>query len=216
MIAANIDKIKQQINKDVQLIVVSKTRPIQMLIEAYNTGQIAFGENKVQELLLKNKLMPSNTQWHIIGHLQSNKVKQIAPFVHLIHSVDSIKLLNTINTEAIKNNRIINCLLQIFIADEETKFGLSKYEAEDLINSNAFDKLLNIKITGLMGMATNTNDEEKITNEFAGLKLFYDKLKQRQTHNFELSILSMGMSSDYMLAIKAGSNMIRVGSSIFA
>jgi len=215
MIAANIDKIKQQIGMGVQLIAVSKTKPVPMLMEAYEAGQRAFGENKVQELVAKQAEMPSDVEWHLIGHLQSNKVKAIAPFIFLIHSVDSFKLLEVINKEAQKNNRVINCLLQIFIADEETKFGLNQVEAKELIHSRAFEQLTNIKIVGLMGMATNTDDDAKILDEFKGLKIFFDKLKEHRSANFELSILSMGMSSDYMLAAEAGSKMVRVGSSRF-
>jgi pyridoxal phosphate enzyme (YggS family) len=215
MIAANIDKIKQQIGMGVQLIAVSKTKPVPMLMEAYEAGQRAFGENKVQELVAKQAEMPSDVEWHLIGHLQSNKVKAIAPFIFLIHSVDGFKLLEVINKEAQKNNRVINCLLQIFIADEETKFGLTQVEAKELIHSRAFEQLTNIKIVGLMGMATNTDDDAKILEEFKGLKIFFDKLKEHRSANFELSILSMGMSSDYMLAAEAGSTMVRVGSSIF-
>jgi len=215
MIAANIDKIKQQIGMGVQLIAVSKTKPVPMLMEAYEAGQRAFGENKVQELVAKQAEMPSDVEWHLIGHLQSNKVKAIAPFIFLIHSVDGFKLLEVINKEAQKNNRVINCLLQIFIADEETKFGLTQVEAKELIISRAFEQLTNIKIVGLMGMATNTDDDAKILDEFKGLKIFFDKLKEHRSANFELSILSMGMSSDYMLAAEAGSTMVRVGSSIF-
>ena len=215
MIAANIDKIKQQIGMGVQLIAVSKTKPVPMLMEAYQAGQRAFGENKVQEMLAKQAEMPMDVEWHLIGHLQSNKVKAIAPFVHLIHSVDGLKLLEVINKEAKKNNRIINCLLQIYIADEDTKFGLSEAEAEELMHSPAFEQMANIKIVGLMGMATNTDDEAKILEEFKSLKTFFDKLKNYRSTNFELTILSMGMSSDYMLAVEAGSTMVRVGSSIF-
>ena len=170
MIAANIDKIKQQIGMGVQLIAVSKTKPVPMLMEAYQAGQRAFGENKVQEMLAKQAEMPMDVEWHLIGHLQSNKVKAIAPFVHLIHSVDGLKLLEVINKEAKKNNRIINCLLQIYIADEDTKFGLSEAEAEELMHSPAFEQMANIKIVGLMGMATNTDDEAKILEEFKIIK----------------------------------------------
>jgi pyridoxal phosphate enzyme (YggS family) len=215
MIGANIDKIKQQIGMGAQLIAVSKTKPVPMLMEAYEAGQRAFGENKVQELVAKQAEMPADVEWHLIGHLQSNKVKAIAPFIFLIHSVDGFKLLEVINKEAQKNNRVINCLLQIFIADEESKFGLTQAETEELIHSVAFERLANIKIVGLMGMATNTDDEGKIANEFKSLKTFFDKLKDHRSINFDLSILSMGMSSDYMLAVDAGSNMVRVGSSIF-
>jgi pyridoxal phosphate enzyme (YggS family) len=194
MIAANIDKIKQQIGMGVQLIAVSKTKPVPMLMEAYEAGQRAFGENKVQELVAKQAEMPSDVEWHLIGHLQSNKVKAIAPFIFLIHSVDGFKLLEVINKEAQKNNRVINCLLQIFIADEETKFGLSEAEVEELIHSAAFEQLTNIKIVGLMGMATNTYDDAKILEEFKGLKIFFDKLTKlsRNLFDFHLIIIISG------------------------
>jgi hypothetical protein len=174
-----------------------------------------FGENKVQELCDKYEALPKDIDWHLIGHLQSNKVKYIAPFVSLIHSVDSIKLLQEINKQAAKNNRTINCLLQIYIANEDTKFGLSFSEAQQLIDSSEFKQLNNIKIVGLMGMATNTDDTTQIRKEFKSLKTFFDSLKNHSTANFELSILSMGMSSDYQMAIEEGSTMVRVGSSIF-
>lgn len=220
MIAANIEKIRQQLPGHVKLIAVSKTKPIEMLQEAYAAGQRAFGENKVQEVVNKQPQMPLDTEWHLIGHLQTNKVKYIAPFVHLIHAVDSIKLLETINKEGIKNNRIINVLLQVYIAKEETKFGLSNDEVIELLNYASTQQLQNVCICGLMGMATNTDNTTQIESEFEGLHQFFNTLKQ-EMHRYPIlkpesfNQLSMGMSSDYELAIKHGSTMIRVGSSIF-
>ncbi len=214
-IAQNLAFIKSTIPSQVTLIAVTKTHPIEKLMEVYTAGHKVFGENKVQELCDKYEALPKDIEWHLIGHLQSNKVKYIAPFVSLIHSVDSIKLLQEINKQAAKNNRTINCLLQIYIANEDTKFGLSFSEAKQLIDSNEFKQLSNIKIIGLMGMATNTEDTNQIRVEFKLLKTFFDSLKNNSTANFELSILSMGMSSDYKMAIEEGSTMVRVGSSIF-
>lgn len=207
-IADNLHKIKSSLPPKVTLIAVTKTHPVNKLQEVYDAGHKIFGENKVQELVDKYEVLPKDIEWHLIGHLQTNKVKYIAPFVSLIHSVDSLKLLQEINKQAEKNNRIINCLLQIYIAKEETKFGLSFEEAEQLIASAELKALKNIKIIGFMGMATNTENKEQISNEFKSLKLFFDKFPQ-------LSTLSMGMSSDYQLAIEQGSTLIRVGSSIF-
>lgn len=214
-IADNLHKIKSSLPPQVTLIAVTKTHPVNKLQEVYDAGHKIFGENKVQEMVDKYEVMPKDIEWHLIGHLQSNKVKYIAPFVSLIHSVDSLKLLQEINKQAEKNNRIINCLLQIYIAKEETKFGLSFEEAEQLIHSAELKDLKNIKITGFMGMATNTDNQEQISNEFKSLKQFYDKFSNFSTLNFELKTLSMGMSSDYQLAIDSGSTLIRVGSSIF-
>ena len=216
MIGANIEKIKQETGQNIKLIAVSKTKPVELLMEAYDAGQRLFGENKVQELVTKYEQMPKDIEWHMIGHLQSNKVKYIAPFVGLIHSVDSLKLLEVINHEGIKSNRVIDCLLQIFIANEETKFGLDEQELNGLIrhvNENAAS-YTNVKIFGLMGMATNTDDQNKIRNEFRNLKSIYDKYKF-SILNSEFSILSMGMSSDYKIAVEEGSTMVRVGSLIF-
>jgi pyridoxal phosphate enzyme (YggS family) len=220
MIAANIEKIRQQIPSHVKLIAVSKTKPIEMLQEAYAAHQRAFGENKVQEVVNKYPLMPLDTEWHLIGHLQTNKVKYIAPFIHLIHAVDSIKLLETINKEALKNNRIINVLLQVYIAKEETKFGLSNEEVFELLTYANEQQLNNINICGLMGMATFTENPNQIEEEFENLHQFFNYLKQ-EINNYPIlklesfTELSMGMSSDYELAIKHGSTMIRVGSNIF-
>ncbi len=214
-IAENLHHIKSALPRHVTLIAVTKTHPVDKLMEVYTAGHKIFGENKVQEMCEKAELLPKDIEWHLIGHLQSNKVKYIAPFVAMIHSVDSLKLLQEINKQAQKNNRVIPCLLQIYIAKEDTKFGLSFEEAKELIASEAFQQLQNIKILGLMGMASNTDDQTVIKNEFRSLKTFFDEQQKNHSANFELSILSMGMSSDYALAIECGSTMIRVGSSIF-
>jgi pyridoxal phosphate enzyme (YggS family) len=214
-IAENIHKIKTSIPTNVTLVVVTKTHPIEKLMEVYKTGHRIFGENKVQEMCDKYGQLPKDIDWHLIGHLQTNKVKFIAPFVSLIHSVDSFKLLQEINKQAIKNNRIINCLLQVYIAKEETKFGLDLNEAKNLLGSDYLKELKNIKITGLMGMASNTNNEKQIELEFLSLNQFFEKQKLFETPNIKIETLSMGMSSDYLLAIENGSNMIRIGSTIF-
>ena len=220
MIAANIDKISQQIPSHVKLIAVSKTKPIELLQEAYQAGMRAFGENKVQEMASKQPLLPADTQWHLIGHLQTNKVKYIAPFVHLIHAVDSLKLLETINKEALKNNRVINVLLQVYIAQEETKFGLSQEEVFELLQAAHALQLKTVRICGLMGMASNTDNNAQIEQEFENLHQLFLTLKNNSNNHpainkEQFTELSMGMSSDYLLAIKHGSTMIRVGSSIF-
>ena len=211
-IADNIRKIKENLPETVTLVAVSKTKPNEAILEAYKAGQRIFGENKVQELVSKYESLPKEIEWHMIGHLQTNKVKFIAPFVNLIHGIDSLKLLEEVNKRAYDNNRIINVLLQVFIADEETKFGFSSEEVVDLLNSEEFQKLKNIKVVGLMGMATNTDNEQQIRKEFKSLNNLFHKLS---TFNFQLSTISMGMSSDYKLALEEGSTMIRVGSSIF-
>jgi hypothetical protein len=199
-----------------RLIAVSKTKPAETIEEAYQAGQHIFGENKVQELVPKYEALPKDIEWHLIGHLQSNKVKYIAPFVSLIHSVDSLSLLQEINKQAQKHNRVINCLLQIYIAQEETKFGLDFAEAESLLKSNELGNLKNISITGLMGMATNTDDTVQIRQEFKSLKQFFDKMKsQTLQSNVNLQEISMGMSSDWEIAVEEGSTLIRVGSAIF-
>ena len=211
---ADFQKTLQRSN--CRLIAVSKTKPQELLLEAYEAGQRIFGENKVQELVGKYEALPKDIEWHMIGHLQSNKVKYIAPFVHLIHSVDSLKLLKEINKQGAKNDRVINCLLQVYIADEETKFGLSKEELLELVNSEVFKSLANIKIVGLMGMATNTEDKEQIRAEFSSLKSTFEELKNQLTvDNVQLSEISMGMSGDYQIAIEEGSTLVRVGSAIF-
>jgi PLP dependent protein len=199
-----------------KLIAVTKTKPVELLLEAYQAGAKTFGENRVQELVPKYEALPKDIEWHLIGHLQSNKVKYIAPFVAMIHSIDSLSLLKEVNRQALRNERVIDCLLQIYIAQEETKFGLSQDEALELLKSDDFAQLHNIRIVGLMGMATNTDDQAQIRAEFASLKDFFEQLKQHiNKPNVVLSEVSMGMSSDYAIAIEEGSTMIRVGSSIF-
>jgi PLP dependent protein len=211
MIVQRIKEIENEINpKGATLIAVSKTKPIEMLMEAYDAGFKRFGENYVQELVAKHEQMPKDIEWHLIGHLQSNKVKYIAPFVSMIHSIDSFKLLNEVNKQAAKHNRVIDCLLQIHIAEEESKSGMSEDEALEILNSKELKDLKNIKIVGLMGMTTLTDDETQIRKEFRHLKSFFDTIKNEQ-----INILSMGMSGDYGIAIEEGSTMVRVGSKIF-
>jgi pyridoxal phosphate enzyme (YggS family) len=198
------------------LVAVSKTKPVQDIVSLYNEGQRIFGESKVQELLIKQVELPKDIQWHLIGHLQTNKVKQIAPFISLIHSVDSLKLLTEINKQALQNNRVINCLLQVFIADEETKFGLSEQEVPELLLSTEFAQMKNIRICGLMGMATHTEDEQKIAAEFEGLQKLFTALKNTHFGNKPyFKELSMGMSHDYKIALNYGATLIRVGTILF-
>ena len=211
-ISKNLSNLNSSLENSVKLVAVSKTKSNQEIMEAYNQGQRAFGENKVQELLAKYEALPKDIEWHMIGHLQRNKVKYIAGFVKLIHSVDNLKLLKEINRQALKHNLIINCLLQIKIATEETKFGMSKNEAKNMLGSEEFKKLKNVSILGLMGMASFTNDQEILKKEFSSLNNFFKELSSSYS---SMRILSMGMSDDYKLAIELGSNMIRVGSSIF-
>lgn len=215
-IAENIDQVKSHLPAQVELVAVSKTKPVEMLMEAYNHGQRAFGENKVQEMVAKFEVMPKDIQWHFIGHLQTNKIKYITPFVHLVHGVDSFKLLKSINTEARKVSKVIPCLLQFHIAEEETKFGLSMDEAREMIDSAEFKLLENVRISGVMGMATFTDDEAQIRKEFATLKKYFDQLKLDYfSENSDFKEISMGMSGDYLIAIEEGSTMVRVGSTIF-
>lgn len=210
-ISINLEKIKTSLPERTTLIAVSKTKPVAQLMEAYEAGQRDFGENKAQEMTEKWEKMPKDIRWHMIGHLQRNKVKYIAPFVHLIHAVDSLKLLKEINKHAQKNNRTINCLLQVYIAKEDTKFGLDPEEVTTLLESDEFKNLEHIRITGLMGMATFTENTEQIESEFQFLKSFFDQLK----NNYGMHILSIGMSGDYALALNHGSTMVRIGSAIF-
>ena len=214
-ISENILNIKSKLPKQVTLVAVSKTKPLSYLLEAYNTGQRVFGENKIQEMVSKYNEMPKDIAWHMIGHIQRNKVKYMAPFVSLIHGVDSLRLLAEINKQALKNNRIIDCLLQVKIATEESKFGLSENEVLNLLISEEIKTFQNIKIVGLMGMATFTNNQEQLQKEFEMLKCIFDNLTHLKSTNYNLKTLSMGMSDDYPIAIKNGSTMIRVGSSIF-
>jgi pyridoxal phosphate enzyme (YggS family) len=211
-IAGNLSTILDEIPREVSLVAVSKTKPIEDLQAAYNAGQRIFGENKIQEMTSKWEVLPKDIQWHMIGNVQSNKVKYMAPYVALIHGVDRAKLLTEINKQAAKNNRIIDCLLQVHIAQESTKFGLNETELNDIIHQQLTTPFPNIRIVGLMGMATFTSDNVQIKHEFTFLKTLYDKARNQLK---DISILSMGMSSDYALAIEVGSNMIRVGSKIF-
>jgi pyridoxal phosphate enzyme (YggS family) len=217
-IAQNLTEIKFQLPAHVTLVAVSKTKPVSDLMEAYNAGHRIFGENKIQEMTEKWEQMPKDIEWHMIGHVQTNKVKFMAEYVSLIHGVDSMKLLQEINKQAKKHNRVIDCLLQIHIAEEETKFGLDELELEVILEQIQNDKceFENIRIVGLMGMATFTENKTQIEKEFNHLKAIFDKLNTIPfTQNLKPNILSMGMSGDYQLAISCGSTMVRIGSSIF-
>ena len=215
-IAKNLKTIISQLPSHVTLVAVSKTKPVADLMEAYTAGQRIFGENKIQEMTEKWEQMPKDIEWHMIGHVQTNKVKFMAEYVSLIHGVDSLKLLQEINKQAKKHNRVIDCLLQIHIAEEETKFGLDEEELNHILTSDDFKSLENIRIVGLMGMATFTENQNQIEKEFNHLKSIFDKLSKIPfTHNLKPNILSMGMSGDYQLAISCGSTMVRIGSSIF-
>jgi pyridoxal phosphate enzyme (YggS family) len=215
-IQKKIQEIKKLISDNVSLVAVSKTKPIEDLQEAYDGGQRIFGENKIQEMVDKFDVLPKDIQWHMIGHLQSNKVKYMAHFVDLIHGVDKFKTLKEINKQAQKHNRVINCLLQAKIAKEETKFGLSFEDIEQILQSPEMSALENIKIVGFMGMASFTDNQTQLNEEFSSLKNFFEKHKtQTAIANCQLDVLSMGMSGDYNLAIENGSTMIRLGSSIF-
>ena len=214
----NLLAIKSQLPEKVTLVAVSKTKPVEDLMEAYNAGQRIFGENKIQEMTDKWQTMPKDIQWHMIGHVQSNKVKFMAEYVSLIHGVDSLKLLEEINKQAKKHNRVIDCLLQMHIAEEETKFGLNEWELNEIIDfiQNEINDIKNINIVGLMGMATFTDNQNQIQKEFQNLKAIFDKISdQPPTCNLQPITLSVGMSGDYKLAIDCGSTMIRIGSSIF-
>ena len=215
-IGESIELIRGEIPEGVRLVAVSKYHPVEKLMVAYEAGQRVFGESHAQEVTAKSKMLPEDIEWHFIGHLQTNKVKYIAPFISLIHSVDSLKLLKEIDRQAAKNGRIINCLLQIHIADEETKFGLDETELSVLLESEEYDAMKNVRIDGLMCMATNTDDEEKIRNEFRKVREMFDKVKSKyfgSANHFRE--LSMGMSDDYPIAMQEGSTLIRVGSKIF-
>ncbi|MDB5121643.1 MAG: alanine racemase domain protein [Sphingobacteriales bacterium] len=216
-IAANLSAIKGEVERlNVKLIAISKTKPASDILTAYEAGQRVFGENNVQELIEKYEELPKDIEWHLVGHLQSNKVKYIAPFISLIHSVDSLKLLVEINKQALKNNRVIDCLLQVYIADEDTKYGLDFAEAIELLRDPEFQELKNIRIVGVMGIATNTDNQKMIEDEFYELNTFFHGLKQSFFRKDEaFKEISMGMSGDYKLAIDQGSTMIRVGSTIF-
>jgi pyridoxal phosphate enzyme (YggS family) len=215
-IAENLVQLKSEIPDSILLVAVSKNHPVEELQIAYQAGQLTFGENKVQEILAKRPFLPENIDWHLIGHLQTNKVKQIAPFVTMIQSVDSLKLLTEISDQAVKNSRVIDCLLQIYIATEETKFGLDEQEVRALLASTSANPLMGVRIRGLMGMASFTDDNIQIRKEFRNLKSLFDKLKAeffRSTEYFNQ--LSFGMSGDYQIAIEEGSTIVRIGTKIF-
>lgn len=214
-IAQNLQKIKAELPEQVTLVAVSKTKPTEDILEAYQAGQRIFGENKVQEMTDKWEQLPKDIQWHMIGHLQTNKVKYLIPYVELIHGVDSLKLLQEINRQAARFNKKINCLLQVHIAQEDTKFGFDATEIEDLLQSEEFKSFQNIQVRGFMGMASFTDNEAQIKAEFNSLKNIFDQYKNLTLPHFKAEILSMGMSGDYALAIECGSNMVRIGSSIF-
>ncbi len=210
----NLEKIKRELPANVKLVAVSKTKPAEMILEAYDAGHRVFGENKAQELSQKHEVLPKDIEWHFIGHLQTNKVKYIAPFVSLIHSVDSIKLMKEINKHAVKNNRIIDCLLQFHIAEESTKFGLNLEEAEHLIS--ALKDYSNIRFTGVMGMATNTDDKTQVRREFRQLHDYFKYLKEKYFKDSGyFKEISMGMSGDYKIAVEEGSTMVRLGTAVF-
>ena len=215
-IVENLQKIQKQIPSHVTLVAVSKTKPDEMIMEAYHSGHRDFGENKVQDLAGKAERLPGDIRWHMIGHLQSNKVKYLASFVHLVHGVDSLKLLNVINKEGAKHNRVINCLMQVHIAREQTKFGFSGDELQEVLQSDSFGEMKNIRIRGVMGMATYTENSDQIREEFRHLKRIFEKLSASVfSNNSSFDQLSFGMSGDYQLAIEEGSTMVRIGSLIF-
>lgn len=216
-IASQLTAIKSQLPAAASLVAVSKTKPLADIMEAYEAGQRVFGENKIQEMTDKFEALPKDIEWHMIGHVQTNKVKYMAPYVSLIHGVDSFKLLKEIDKQARRNNRVINCLLQVYIAEEETKFGFDESEIQAVFQDSELEKLTHINLVGLMGMATFTEDENKISSEFNHLKQIFDRVQAQynQLENVNLSELSMGMSNDYHLALSAGSTLVRIGSSLF-
>lgn len=216
MVKENLETIRKSIPSGVLLVAVSKTKPVEALQEAYDAGQRVFGENHALEMRDKHEVLPNDINWHFIGHLQTNKIKYIIPFVKLIHSIDTENLLQAVNKESVKNNRIVDCLLQFHIAEEETKFGLSIEEAEKILNSDAFKAMKNVRICGVMGMATNTDNETQIRKEFHHLKEIFETIKSKYFTDCEyFKEISMGMSHDYQIAIEEGSTMVRVGSKIF-
>lgn len=215
-ISDNLRQIRIKIPDGIRLIAISKTKTPDQIMELYNAGHRDFGENKVQELLAKVHELPDDVVWHMVGHLQSNKVKHIAPFISMVHAVDSLKLLTVINKEARKNDRVIPCLLQIHIADEDTKFGMSLEEARELLESNSFMQLQHISLQGLMGMATFTDDQHKIRQEFKFLKACFDSIKDQYfTDQPSFCEISMGMSDDFLIGMEEGSTMVRIGSALF-
>lgn len=214
-ISNQLTDLKKTLPESCTLVAVSKTKPSSDVLQAYQTGHLDFGENKVQELTSKAEELPKDIRWHMIGHLQRNKVKYIAPFVHLIHGVDSLKLLKEINKQGKKVDRVIDCLLQIHIAEEDTKFGLDKIELMEILNGQQLKEMINVRIIGLMGMATFTENQDQIRREFKSLKSIFEEIKNSDHTNVQLNTLSMGMSGDYQIALEEGSNMVRIGSAIF-
>ena len=214
-IKLNLAAVRKQLFNDTTLVAVSKTKPVKSILEAYQEGQRVFGENKVQDMVEKYHEMPKDIHWHMIGHLQRNKVKYIASFVTLIHGIDNFKLLKEINKQAIKHERVINCLFQIKIAAEDSKFGMTEHELISITQSEEFSSLKNIQIIGLMGMATFTDNKKQIKEEFLALSKLFKSLKKLRYPNMDLRTLSMGMSGDFKLAMACGSNMVRIGSTIF-
>lgn len=214
-IQENLNNIKSTLPKHVTLVAVTKTKSIDEIMEAYNAGHRIFGENKIQEMVEKEAQLPKDIEWHMIGNVQRNKVKHMATFVNLIHGVDSLRLLKEIDKQAKRHERTINCLLQIKIAEEDSKFGMSSKDAQDILQSSEISELKNVCIVGVMGMATFTDDQKQIEEEFKKLKSTFDELKALNIENCKLKTISMGMSGDYEMAINCGSNMVRVGSSIF-
>lgn len=215
-IEKNIAEIKQTLPEGVKLVAVSKKKSPEIIMQAYNSGHKIFGENKAQELIQKQEELPKDIDWHFIGHLQTNKAKYLTPFVSMIHGIDSLKILKTVNKEAQKSNRIIPCLLQFHIAEESTKFGLSEEEAHEILDSPEYKTLRNVSIVGVMGMATFTDDEEQVRNEFRFLKKIFDKLKKEYFPRKKgFKEISMGMSDDYAIAVEEGSTIVRIGSNIF-
>lgn len=215
-IADNLLKLKRQIPEHVKLIAVSKTNPVEKIMQVYNAGHKIFGENRVQEIIDKQPQLPSDIEWHFIGHLQTNKVKYIAPFVSLIQSIDSIKLLIEVNKEAMKNKRVIDCLLEMYIASEDSKMGLDLADASVLLESADYREMMNVRICGLMGMATFTDNDETIRGEFRYLKSYFDRIKEKYFYNEPyFKEISMGMSGDYHIAVEEGSTMVRIGTAIF-
>jgi PLP dependent protein len=212
----NINSLRQKVPVGCKLIAVSKTQPPEKIMEAYDAGQRVFGENKVQELVTKHAALPEDIEWHMIGHLQTNKVKSVIPFAALIHGVDSFRLLEEINKQGEKQSKVVDCLLQVFIAKEETKFGFDQKEVLEMMSSDKFRDFRNIRVVGLMGMATFTENKDVIRDEFRSLKAFFDQLSKSQLPaNVAMKELSMGMSSDYAIAIEEGSTMVRIGTAIF-
>ena len=215
-ISDNIKQFEEQIPEHVKLVAVSKTKPVEIILEAYNAGYRIFGENKIQELAAKYPELPKDIEWHFVGHMQTNKVKYIAQFVSLIHAVDSLKLLKEINKQALKYDRSIDCLLQFHIATEQTKYGLNFEEAEQILQSDEYKSLKNVQLKGVMGMGTFTNDMDQVRQEFRQLKSYFNKIRQNHFQNDQnFKELSMGMTGDYKIAIEEGSTIIRIGTAIF-